>query len=158
MVDFVYNYKMKEIVDTKFESIPQNWKELDAALIEKLVDQFKDDNFYNKVLELHNPFLDKKVAENTNNKYILLKIFHSIPENDDLGIKQVIAQNPKLPPEVVALFAKDEDPRIRRAIAQRPNLPPEVVALFAKDPDYNVRCAIAAKTKSTSRISCFTCK
>ncbi|MEU0298008.1 hypothetical protein ABZ252_00795 [Streptomyces sp. NPDC006175] len=57
--------------------------------------------------------------------------------------KAMIAVNPSLPPDTVALLASDSDPGIRGRIAQRTDLGPAERRALVADPDPDVRTRVA---------------
>jgi hypothetical protein len=166
IVGGAYDDKINEIKNKKFNSIPSDWKNLDAAFIEKLIKKFHDDNFYKKVLELHNPFLDKKIVNNTQNKLILKQILLRLPENDDLRIaydiatrtadtqimqmiinrpncrdeKYALIDNPKFP---IDTLVDDQDTDIRVSVASARPLSPESLQKLSSDPKSEVRSSLA---------------
>ncbi|PVC92790.1 HEAT repeat domain-containing protein [Streptomyces sp. CS014] len=57
--------------------------------------------------------------------------------------KAMIAVNPTLPPDTVALLAADPDPEVRARIAQRADLGPAERRTLMTDPDPDVRLAVS---------------
>lgn len=57
--------------------------------------------------------------------------------------RAMIANNPSLPADVVALLAADPDPEVRETIARRADLAPAELRALAVDPDPKVRLALS---------------
>ncbi|MGW4894944.1 hypothetical protein ACWEQL_22145 [Kitasatospora sp. NPDC004240] len=57
--------------------------------------------------------------------------------------RAMIAQNPGLPADVLALLTRDRDPHVREVAADRPDLGPAEVAALVTDPDPGVRRTIS---------------
>ena len=147
-----FDDKLDQIESTEFGSIPSNWKELDAVFIEKLIHKFNDDNFYNKVLDLHNPHLDKVIAKKTNNAFIMYKILSSIPKNDDLGIKNIIVNKKNCPQQVLEVLSNDEDYYVRHTVAQHPNTPASILERLSNDENYIMRQVVGRNPNTPADI------
>ena len=151
-VNGVYDNKITEIENREFDSIPDDWKNLDAALIEKLIIKFHNDVFYKKVIGLHNPFLDKKVVQNTQNRFILQQIFLSIPENDDLLIGSEIADNVKDPRILLMIINSDKHDHAKQQAMKNPKFPIDGFVIASKDVSELVRASVALNKKTPPEV------
>ena len=66
-------------------------------------------------------------------------------------VRACVAENPNIPPEILAMLAKDGDEDVRYLAAKNPNIPPEILAMLAKDGDEYIRALCSRKSKYTTR-------
>jgi hypothetical protein len=70
-------------------------------------------------------------------------VIDSILQGHRRGEVSTIASNFSIPPDVVALLARDSDAEVRRRVASRRDAPPDLLVELARDPDPAVRGVIA---------------
>jgi hypothetical protein len=68
-------------------------------------------------------------------------------------MREWVAINKRLPPEVIAHLAEDPDARVRMAIAMKRSLSPGVFESLSVDRDEGVRARLAANRKLPSHIA-----
>ena len=55
-----------------------------------------------------------------------------------MGVRSVVARNPKTPAEILRKLAEDENQEVRSAVAENPRTPVDILRKLALDEDVHV--------------------
>ena len=90
----------------------------------------------------------------TDEKLKLLKnnaspeILEKLAEDEDVDVRETVAENPRTPVDILRKLALDEDDDVRWGAIQNPNMTAEALKKLAEDEDWAVRETVAENPRT----------
>jgi hypothetical protein len=104
-----------------------------------------------KILKEVNPDIISKLSVHEKQKLardenIPPETLNILVNDEDLGVRYLVAQNPNTPPETLTLLVEDKSWAVRYTVAGNPNTPLETLIILANDESEAVREVVSGNT------------